>query len=678
MPIKKIEAGRVITKTIDTFIGQEGTIFYDEQTGELRLSDGVTPGGIPIGGGAGGNGYTGSQGDLGYTGSIGERGYDGSKGYTGSYGDLGYTGSQGVIGYDGSQGYTGSYGDLGYTGSQGVIGYTGSEGYTGSKGDLGYTGSYGDLGFTGSRGDTGFVGSQGDRGDQGLTGQQGVSVTLQGSTSTVAGLPAVGNPGDGWIVNDSGDLYFWNIIDSTWNNVGQIVGPQGDQGFTGSQGDVGFVGSRGETGYDGSRGEQGYDGSQGYTGSQGDLGYTGSQGVIGYDGSQGYTGSQGDLGYTGSQGEIGYDGSAGYTGSQGDLGYTGSKGIDGYAGSVGYTGSIGYTGSAVIGLTSNATDTVTLSTGFKFIPETNELQDLGDPTHKFGKLYLAGQTIFLGDTIISVAGDGELQLLKPSGDLEKIAVSSLKLGSTGTDGVIFSAANGVLSIESTSTNFVNVVTTGTITVLSTETSTSTLTGALIISGGAGIGGDLYLGSSLYANTTSFVASAEILTTATIEQYAITPAGVQTLTNKTIIIPSGNALYFQDDIALAAAHGASSSYKQTSAAPKMFTNASFGIINGVPTYGTYWADSGGPDLGYNTVGTVATSADLPVGYTGVVYDAYTVSDTGNSWLWLAPSTTDMKPGDYYYDDVNQTLYICYEYTDPDTGLPVYNNLDITPR
>lgn len=53
MPIKKIEAGRVITQTIDTFIGIEGTIFYDEQTGELRLSDGVTPGGVPLAGGGG-------------------------------------------------------------------------------------------------------------------------------------------------------------------------------------------------------------------------------------------------------------------------------------------------------------------------------------------------------------------------------------------------------------------------------------------------------------------------------------------------------------------------------------------------------------------------------------------------------------------------------------------------
>jgi len=675
MPIKKIEAGRVITKTIDTFIGTEGTIFYDEQTGELRLSDGVTPGGIPIGGGAGGNGYTGSQGVIGYNGS---QGYTGSIGYTGTQGDIGFTGS------------TGTQGDIGFTGSTGTQGVTGFTGSTGTQGVIGFTGSLGD------KGDQGLQGTTGIQGPRGYTGEQGVSVTLIGSTSTVGGLPAIGNPGDGWIVEADGDLYFWNTITSEWNNIGQIVGPQGaeglqgnmgpqgPQGNTGTQGEVGVTGSIGFTGSEGYWGSVGYIGSEGYWGSvgyTGSIGYTGSEGYwgsVGYTGSEGYWGS---VGYTGSEGywgSVGYTGSIGYTGSEGYTGSIGYTGSEGYWGSVGYTGSIGYTGSAVIGLTSNATDTVTLSTGFKFIPETDELQDLGDPTHRFGKLYLAGQTIDLGGTIISTAPDGGLLVQKTNGDLEKITVSSLKLGSTGTDGVILSSTGGVLSIESTSTNFVNVVTTGTITVLSTKTSTSTLTGALIISGGAGIGGDLYLGSSLYANTTSFVASAEILTTATIEQYAITPDGIQTLTNKTIIIPSGNALYFQDDIALAAVHGASSSYKQTSAAPKMFTNASFGIVGGVPTFGTYWADSGGPDYGYNTVGTTSTSADLPAGYTGTVYDAYTVLDTGNSWLWLAPSTTDMKPGDYYYDDINQTLYICYEYTDPDTGLPLYNNLDITPR
>jgi hypothetical protein len=48
MTILKIQAGRVITQTLNTFIGQEGTLFYDPSTGELRLSDGRTPGGKSI------------------------------------------------------------------------------------------------------------------------------------------------------------------------------------------------------------------------------------------------------------------------------------------------------------------------------------------------------------------------------------------------------------------------------------------------------------------------------------------------------------------------------------------------------------------------------------------------------------------------------------------------------
>jgi hypothetical protein len=39
------------------YIGEEGRIFYHEDTGELRISDGVTPGGLPIYfGGSGGSG----------------------------------------------------------------------------------------------------------------------------------------------------------------------------------------------------------------------------------------------------------------------------------------------------------------------------------------------------------------------------------------------------------------------------------------------------------------------------------------------------------------------------------------------------------------------------------------------------------------------------------------------
>lgn len=48
MAILKIQAGRVVNATVDSYIGQFGVIFYDEAVGELRISDGVTPGGIKI------------------------------------------------------------------------------------------------------------------------------------------------------------------------------------------------------------------------------------------------------------------------------------------------------------------------------------------------------------------------------------------------------------------------------------------------------------------------------------------------------------------------------------------------------------------------------------------------------------------------------------------------------
>lgn len=49
--IRKIKAGLVNKTDINSFVGEVGNIFFNPDNGELRLSDGVTPGGIPIGGG---------------------------------------------------------------------------------------------------------------------------------------------------------------------------------------------------------------------------------------------------------------------------------------------------------------------------------------------------------------------------------------------------------------------------------------------------------------------------------------------------------------------------------------------------------------------------------------------------------------------------------------------------
>jgi len=59
MAFRKIEAG-LVHADVDEFIGKTGTIFYDNDLGDFRISDGVTPGGVALsfGGGGGGGNYT--------------------------------------------------------------------------------------------------------------------------------------------------------------------------------------------------------------------------------------------------------------------------------------------------------------------------------------------------------------------------------------------------------------------------------------------------------------------------------------------------------------------------------------------------------------------------------------------------------------------------------------------
>lgn len=60
MTIQKIRASRVNTVTADDFVGEVGMLFYNEDLGDLRVSDGVNPGGIPLalGGSGDGGSYT--------------------------------------------------------------------------------------------------------------------------------------------------------------------------------------------------------------------------------------------------------------------------------------------------------------------------------------------------------------------------------------------------------------------------------------------------------------------------------------------------------------------------------------------------------------------------------------------------------------------------------------------
>jgi hypothetical protein len=56
MSVQKIKAGRVPGTDADNFVGDIGTLFYNEGVGDLRIGDGITVGGIPLSFGSGDGG----------------------------------------------------------------------------------------------------------------------------------------------------------------------------------------------------------------------------------------------------------------------------------------------------------------------------------------------------------------------------------------------------------------------------------------------------------------------------------------------------------------------------------------------------------------------------------------------------------------------------------------------
>lgn len=289
-------------------------------------------------GALGRTGPTGPQGTTGPTGAIGRTGATGPagtsvtiKGTLANAGLLPSTGNTAGDGYiisgnlwvwNGStwsnvgpiQGPTGPTGPQGTTGPTGVAGPTGSIGATGVMGSTGPTGAKAvvyqpsapsdteviwvdtddtSIGEAGSTGPTGPAGINGVDGATGPTGPQGAGLTIKGELANAGLLPSSGNTlGDGYIV--AGNLYVWN--GSTWNNVGEIQGPQG---YTGATGPQGATGTPGPTGANGIQGATGPDGTVGATGAAGATGVRGFTGAVGGVGSTGPAGATGPIGPTG-------------------------------------------------------------------------------------------------------------------------------------------------------------------------------------------------------------------------------------------------------------------------------------------------------------------------------------------------------------------------------------------
>ena len=223
----------------------------------------------------------------------------------GLIGPTGPEGPQGPAGADSSvPGPQGPKGDIGPPGPEGPQGPAGADSSVpGPQGPQGQKGDQGQPGITGAQG---APGSKGDKGD---TGAQGVSVTLKGTKATIADLPMSGSAGDGWIVTTGdggihadGSLWFWNVTESKWDDIGPIVGPQGDQGPEGQTGSTGPQGIQGISGNEGPQGPQGTKGDTGDQGPQGVKGDTGDQGPQGPQGVKGDTGDQGLQGIPGNNG----------------------------------------------------------------------------------------------------------------------------------------------------------------------------------------------------------------------------------------------------------------------------------------------------------------------------------------------------------------------------------------
>ena len=222
MPIQKIKSGRVLHPGVNDYVGNKGQIFFDEDTGELRLSDGITPGGQVV---SNGTALTVSEIDASSTitnqiTNVSAIRFDKDTGF--NVEDLGngevkislgsswktwnVSGQSSLIavGEDtiefvagsgisittnaidktitfssllaGADGATGPIGPTGATGpSGGPIGATGSEGATGTQG------IQGDIGATGATGTQGIQGATGAQGDIGATGPQGATGVLTGS-----------------------------------------------------------------------------------------------------------------------------------------------------------------------------------------------------------------------------------------------------------------------------------------------------------------------------------------------------------------------------------------------------------------------------------------------------------------------------------------------------------------
>jgi hypothetical protein len=372
MSIQKIKSQRV-NYDIDTFVARPGIIFYGQDAGDLRLGDGITPGGIPLAVGGGGDGSyvlpvatTTRLGGVkidGSTISINNQIISVLNGVftTGSYANptwitsLAYSKLTGAPSLS-TVATTGSYNDLLNRPSL----------FSGSYNDLTNKPNFATVATTGSYNDlinrpvlvtsynqltdlpNLFSGSYIDLTNKPLipTDISQLSDT-QGllNSSSGEGTTVITNPYSFNIAGDDSTLVEitdGNTVQFKGVNITVTATADGIITFTGPaaiQGDIGPAGADGASAYElavangflGTESQwlESLIGPPGEKGDKGDTGDVGPQGEPGEKGDTGDVGPQGEPGEKGDTGEKGDKGDTGDVGPQGEPGDQGLQGNDG-------------------------------------------------------------------------------------------------------------------------------------------------------------------------------------------------------------------------------------------------------------------------------------------------------------------------------------------------------------
>lgn len=184
----------------------------------------------------------------------------------------------------------------------------GPQGAHGTPGEKGEKGDKGDPGDPGEPGANGRDGKDGTNGVDGKDGADGASFTIRARYDTLEALlqaHPTGTAGEAYAVGtaENNTIYNWSVEFASWQDLGQLKGPQGDPGPTGPRGPQGEKGDPGEQGTKGDKGDpgaQGEKGDPGDPGAKGDKGDPGDPGADGRDGVGAYQAAQ-SAGFSGTE-----------------------------------------------------------------------------------------------------------------------------------------------------------------------------------------------------------------------------------------------------------------------------------------------------------------------------------------------------------------------------------------